>query len=61
LNKTIDNLPESNETTFLQPFTVFVSLGQFAKNFKKNFENLTRISYDFFKQDNVAILYENTK
>jgi hypothetical protein len=26
---------ELNETTFLQPFTVFVSLGQFAKKFKK--------------------------
>jgi hypothetical protein len=41
LNKTFDNLPEYNETTFLQPFTVFVSLGQFVKKFKKNVENLT--------------------
>jgi hypothetical protein len=41
LNKTFDNLPELNETTFSQPFTVFVSLGQFANKFKKNFENLT--------------------
>ena len=33
LNKTFDNLPEYNETTFLQPFTVFLSLGHFAKKF----------------------------
>jgi hypothetical protein len=37
LNKTFDNLPEKNETTFLQPFTVFVSLGQIEKNLKNFF------------------------
>ncbi len=31
LNKTFDNLPEYKETTFLQPFTVLVSLGRFVK------------------------------
>jgi hypothetical protein len=44
LNKMFDNLPEYNQTTFLQPFTVFVSRIQFANKLKKNFrlnENLT--------------------
>jgi hypothetical protein len=41
LNKTFDNLPELNEITVLQPFTVFVSQGRFVKNSKKKFENLT--------------------
>jgi hypothetical protein len=41
LNKTFDNLSELNETTFLQPFTEFVSKGRFVKKFKNKFENST--------------------
>ena len=32
---------KKNKTTFLRPFTVFVSQGQFAKKIEKKFENLT--------------------
>ena len=45
VNKMFDNLPESNETTFLQPFTVFVSLGQFAKKLKKVFQKFNHRKY----------------
>jgi hypothetical protein len=38
LNKIFNNLPEQNKTTFFQPFTVFVSQGQFAKKYKKKFQ-----------------------
>jgi hypothetical protein len=47
--KAFDNLPEINETTFFQPFTVFVSLGHFAKKFKKKIQKFNPRKYKIAK------------
>jgi len=60
LNKTFDNLPEYNQITFLQPFTVFVSLIQFANKFKKNFrlnENLTLDNENFLLESSQIAIF----